>query len=154
MGERCTISGHIQEAWYFRGAEQDQRLLLASNRRVIESLPVTDEWPFLVRRMFRFSTSGNSFHHTGTSYRGRVIFFGGSFSKLYLDWDVWLEKFENLLRQLYWEHAVVVHVTELMGTFTHHWKATRGAIERLSEKPPVPIQEWRYTGGLRTFKDA
>ena len=152
MGERCTISGHIQDAWYFRGSDEDVRLLEEHNRRVIVGLPEVDVWPPLTRGMFSFSPN-ESFHrdHVVTTFRGQVIYFGGSFSKLYLDLAEWLEKFESLLRRLYWEHAVVVLVTELMGHFTYRWDATPEAAELFSAEPPVPVQEWRFEGGPRSF---
>ena len=152
MGERCTLSGHIQEAWYFRGTDEDTRLLEEHNRRVISELPEVDVFPPLTRGMFSFSPN-ESFHreHVTTTFRGQVIYFGGSFSKLYLDWAEWLEKFESLLKRLYWEHAVVVLVTELMGHFTCRWDATHEAHELFSANPPVPVQEWTFEG-QRSFK--
>jgi hypothetical protein len=86
-----------------------------------------------------------------TTFRGRVIHFGGSFSKLYLNWPEWLEKFESLLRRLYWEHAVVVLVTELIGHHTYRWDATLKATELFSAKPPVPVGDWEFSGGPRSF---
>jgi len=152
MGERCTISGHIQEPWYFSGSDKDLRLLLESNKRVIESLPREDKWPVLLRGMFSFSPSSPKYYkHVTTTFRGRVIYFGGSFSKLYVDWSEWLDKFESLLRRLFWEHAVLVHVTEIMGWYSHRWDATDKSRELFSARPPVPVQQWEFTGGPRSF---
>lgn len=61
----------------------------------------------------------------------------------------WLVKFENLLRQLYWEHAVVVLVTEWMGQHTYRWNAKIDAFE--AEKP-TPIAKWTFEGGPRDFR--
>ena len=155
MGERCTMSGHIQEAWYFRGSDEATRALEEHNRLVIMQLPETDLWPPLTRGMFSFSPNESFLRaHVTTTFRGRVIYFGGSFSKLYLDWAEWLEKFESLLRRLYWEHAAVVLVPELIKHFTYRWDATHEAAELFSAKPPVPVQEWTFSGGPRSFDGA
>ncbi|HVG19403.1 MAG TPA: hypothetical protein VNI02_10140, partial [Blastocatellia bacterium] len=55
MGERCTISGHIQEAWYFRGSDEEISALEEYNRGIIMQLPEVDEWPPLTRQIFSFS---------------------------------------------------------------------------------------------------
>jgi hypothetical protein len=118
-------------------------------------LPEADQWPPLSRGMFSFSPNETFLRgHVTTTFRGQVIYFGGSFSKLYLGWAEWLEKFESLLRGLYWEHAVVALVTELMGHFTYRWDATLKATELSSAKPPVPVREWEFSGGPRTFDGA
>jgi hypothetical protein len=110
MGHRTSLSGHIQEPWYLRDNDRQMRRLWESNRHVIHSLPDgNDGWPPLYRRMFSFSQAGSKF--VGpiiTSYRGSVIYFGGSFSSIFNEWEQWLDKFEGLLRRLYWEHAVVI----------------------------------------------
>ncbi|HET7288354.1 MAG TPA: hypothetical protein VFI71_12825, partial [Pyrinomonadaceae bacterium] len=107
MGHRNTLSGHIQEAWYVKGSDRATEQLWHHNRRVLESLPddAEEQWPYLGKRMFSTSPMFTG-PYTGTlvpTYRGPVIYFGGSFSSIYQDWPEWLAKFENLLRQLYWE---------------------------------------------------
>jgi hypothetical protein len=152
MGERCTLSGHIQEPWYFNGSDKELSELWENNKQVIEKLPEKDDFSFLVRGMFSFSpTPQDKYSYSETTYRGRVIYFGGSFSKLYADWSEWLSEFENLLRQLYWEHATVVLVTELYGNHTYHWQATPEAIEKFSLTPPHTVNAWIACGKPRSF---
>jgi hypothetical protein len=150
MGHRNTISGHIQEPWYVTASGRPLSRLWHYNRRVIRSLPAQDEWPFLTRRMFCASPmfgSGRKGLLTAT-YRGPVIYFGGSFSSIYSDWAQWLDKFEALLRRLYWEHAVVVLVTEWMGQHVYRWDAED---QDFSADKPHPIRTWKFEGGPRDF---
>ena len=163
MGQRDTISGHIQEAWYVPGTERQLRWLRESNSRVVRSLPRADPWPPLYRRMFSFSPeesgggNGNADldGYPTSTYRGRVIYFGGSFSSLYREWDQWLDKFEGLLRRLYWEHAVVVLETGGMGHYVYRWDASRdrdAIIDNFTFKSaPAPVRSWTFTGGPRSF---
>jgi hypothetical protein len=155
MGTRSTMSGHIQESWYVPYKDRELRWMWESNRRVIGSLPLTNEWPPLTRRMFSFSPlspSGAGGHVTPT-YRGRVAYFGGSFSSLFREWDEWLEKFEGLLRRLYWEHAVVVLATEGMSVYTYEWRAAVGPPGSNNAWPPTPVQSWEFAGGPRSFDE-
>ena len=98
MGHRNTLSGHIQEAWYVKGSDQAIARLWEHNRVVLNSLPDDDEeqWPYLGKCMF--ATSPMTPVSIGArTYRGPVIYFGGSFSSIYQEWSEWLFKFENLL---------------------------------------------------------
>jgi hypothetical protein len=147
MGHRSTLSGHIQEPYYIVGSDRAIARLWHHNRRVLRSLPLDDKWPFLSRRMMNASPMFGS----GTSglvcatYRGPVIHFGGSFSSLFEDWTEWLEKFESLLRRLYWEHAVVVLVTEWMGQHVCRWDADKTILSAADPMPP-PVKQWVFTG--------
>lgn len=152
MGHRTTLSGHIQEPWYLRESDRQKRRLWDSNRHVIKSLPENDTWPPLHRRMFSFSQPGNTRpDRILSSYRGSVIYFGGSFSSLFLEWEEWLEKFENLLKRLYWEHAAVILVTEWAGDFLCHWKADIPEGTFYQDSRPTPVQSWQFSGGPRKY---
>ena len=113
-------------------------------------MPAQGEWPFLTRRMFCASPMCGSGHEglANVTYRGPVIYFGGSFSSICAEWGQWLEKFEALLRRLYWEHAVVVLVTEWMGQHVYRWDAED---RDFSADEPRPIRAWKYEGGPRDF---
>lgn len=152
MGHRNTLSGHIQEAWYVKGSDRAISRLWHHNRRVLRSLPNDDDeqWPYLGRRMF----SATPMYFSGTAdrltsmYRGPVIYFGGSFSSICMEWSEWLLKFESLLRRLYWEHAVVVLATEWMGQHVYNWDAKTDLFDA---DRPTPITEWNFNGGPRNF---
>jgi hypothetical protein len=150
MGHRNTLSGHIQEPWYVPGSDRAIARLWHYNRRVIRSLPLNDEWPFLSRRMMATSPMWNIYPPgtINTTYRGLVIYFGGSFSSLFEYWPEWLDKFESLLRRLYWEHALVALETEWMGGHVCRWQAD---LNGFSAEKPTPITRWTFEG-LRDFR--
>jgi len=152
MGHRNTLSGHIQEVWYVQGSDRAIVELWEHNREVLNALPsdTEEKWPYLGKSMFSMSpmltqVSADALKPT---YRGPVIYFGGSFSSIIADWSEWLIKFEDLLRRLYWEHAVVVLVTEWMGQYVYRWDAKLDA-DRLQTS--TPIAEWKFEGGPRDF---
>lgn len=153
MGHRNTLSGHIQEIWYVEGSDQAIARLWEHNRLVLNSLPDDDEekWPYLGKRMFSTSPilSEVSSDALQPTYRGPVIYFGGSFSSILYDWSEWLIKFEDLLRRLYWEHAVVVLATEWMGQHIYRWDAK---LDSFHAEKPTPISEWTFEGGPRDFR--
>lgn len=143
MSERTTLSGHIQEPNYGRKYARQTRMLQAGNWRHIRCLPREDEYPLLTRGMFAHSPKATSWDpHLTPTYQGHVLYFGGSFSSLYLDWQEWRTKFESLLRRMYWHHAVVVVVSEAAGTHLYKWEATSTAIEQFWLDPPLPVTEW------------
>ena len=154
MGHRNTLSGHIQEIWYVEGSDQAIERLWAHNRLVLNSLPDDHEEkrPYLGKRMFSMSPMMNRVSPglLEPTYRGSVIYFGGSFSSLCGEWAEWLFKFEELLRRLYWEHAVVVLVTEWMGHHVCRWDANTDTFDA---ENPTPITEWTFEG-LRDFRSA
>src|ERR1700722_8738164 len=88
MGHRNTLGGHIQEPWYVVGADRSIARLWHHNRRIIRSLPLDDKWPFLTCRMMSTSPMWGSGQAglVNTTYRGPVIYFGGSFSSLHNYW--------------------------------------------------------------------
>src|SRR5215510_16587395 len=140
MGHRNTLSGHIQEIWYVKGSDVAIERLWQHNRQVLNSLPDDhdEKWPYLGKSMFSSSPMLTRVSPDGLkpTYRGPVIYFGGSFSSIWEDWAEWLFKFEELLRHLYWEHAVVVLVTEWLGQHFYRWDAKMVGFD--AEKP-TPI---------------
>ncbi len=153
MGHRNTLSGHIQEAWYVKGSDQAIVRLWEHNRLVLNSLPgdEEEEWPYLGKCMFSTSpiVTRVSADALKSTYRGPVIYFGGSFSSIYEEWSEWLFKFEDLLQHLYWEHAFVVLVTEWLGQHVYRWDAK---LDTFDAEKPTPITEWTFEGGPRDFR--
>jgi hypothetical protein len=147
MGERTTISGHIQEPWYTPGGDDALRAFRNANTRVLRRLPNVDRWPYLHRSMFvrsrELPLGGGS-----ASYRGTVIHFGGSFSSLHSDIEIWKTKFESVLRQMYWEHAALLVVTEVMGTHHYVWQPTSEAWDGMLAQNPTPISGWQVQTSL------
>jgi hypothetical protein len=140
MGERTSISGHIQEPWYTPGGDMEIRVFREANSLALRNLPTADSWPFLHRGMFVRSRQGRS--GASSSFRGTVIHFGGSFSGLHQDLPEWKLKFEALLRRMFWEHAALLVVTEYMGTHHYRWRPTREAQQAMFAPAFQPVNAW------------
>lgn len=117
------------------------------NRDIITALPLADGDPPLTRDLFSLS-SGNA------QFRSQIIRIGGSFDSLERYWKEWLEKFEDLLRGLYWFSAVIHLESEVFeGDYTYQWLVTEEALDRcLLSNPMKPVDEWEFSGGPREFE--
>ena len=116
------------------------------NIDVLNGLADEDTNPALIRSMF--ATPGQA-----ACFRSQIIHFGGSFEMLERHFHLWLEKFENLLRQLYW-YSVVLHLdSELLeGNYEYQWLVTERCLdERLLSPDPLPVDEWEFEGPPRVF---
>jgi hypothetical protein len=130
------VYGCIEGATYYADSSRYYRM----NAELIAALPETDEWPYLTRDLFAVPRDEHMF-------ATQVVTFGASYNLVEWVWDVWLAKFEGLLRQMYWD-AVHVHLrTELVGNHHYQWVPT--GVGDL----PGPVTVWEFTGGPRDFKD-
>ena len=55
---------------------------------------------------------------------------------------MWLDKFENVLRRLYWLSANVHLETEFEPPRMFEWLPTEAAMGGLYDDPPKPVTEW------------
>lgn len=137
LGHEVIIYGCIEGADW---RPEQYRWLQQRNAAVIAELPSVDEWPWLIREMFGVP----DLRIEGT-YRTQVIHFGASLKDEPPDrtcWDVWLGKFEALLRRLYWYSATVHLRTDFEPHRVYVWLPTTEAVERMVADPPECIQEW------------
>ena len=118
MGQQSIVYGKIVGSRFNYGGNtnlnNDPQLYSKLNRLVIDQLPATDEYPQLTREMFNLPSL--------SSYKNQILVFGASFKNLEGEWVDWVVKFENLLRKLYWDEAVVHLDMELYGERTFRWK--------------------------------
>ena len=61
-------------------------------------------------------------------------------------WDVWLGKFEAVLRTLYWWKATAHIETDFAPPRLIEWVPTEAAMGRLYDDPPQPVAEWVRSG--------
>jgi hypothetical protein len=113
------------------------------NREALGLVPEDDDWPWVVRGIFAVP----ALYPHGT-FRRQVIHFGLSVKDDPNNrgiWDVWLGKFETVLRLLYWWSAVVHLETDFEPPRVFKWVPTDAAMGRLHDEPPQPISEWVRT---------
>jgi hypothetical protein len=145
MTEQSIIYGYIQGAEWM---SSDPRKLHRLNRQIIENLPVKDTFPYLTRSMF--SIPGDDIEQ-GT-FRSQIIHFAASMREAESQWRVWLEKFESLLKKLYWFNAMVHLRAEVMGDYEYEWTVDAGQIVHMLKDPPQPPAKWYFEGGPRSFE--
>ena len=144
MTQQSIIYGYIQGAeWMSSDIHRLHRL----NRDAIAALPESDGFPHLSRGMFAIPPEAPQ---QGT-YRSQIIHFGASIKEVERDWRRWLEKFESLLRRLYWFNAMVYLRTEVLGDFDYEWTVDANQIVHFFQDHPQPPTKWLFDGGPRSF---
>ena len=135
MESESIVYGCIRD---WPGDSMERRMRRAANRRVLDSLPGGEAWPFLGREMFsRCEQSGAGLYQT------QIIHFGASYQAIEYEWSLWVEQFEALLRRLYWASAVVHLETEVNGS--HTFRCPSVASIPPGERPAGPL-EASYAG--------
>jgi hypothetical protein len=138
MGHEAIISGRIVGASWQVG--ERFRWTHDLNREALAALPENDDWPWVVRGIFALPAP----YPEGT-YRRQVIHFGLSMKDDPIDkgvWDVWIGKFESVLRRLYWLSALVRIETEFGPPQVFEWLPTDEAMGGLYDDPPRPVTSW------------
>lgn len=141
MDHETIVYGCIKSATGLKASDAFEQTLF--NKRSIYSLPLIDDAPGVTQDMF--STPRFSLH--GESGQTTVIHFGSSYPQIHQLWPRWLDKFEALLKKLYW-HSVSVHIdTELTGIHTFRWESIDS--HHAPGKGDFNIQrEWDYELGI------
>jgi hypothetical protein len=142
MGCQSLIIGYIQEPDFSDKGKGN--LVLNHNRAKILELGRLSDWPPLDSTFF--SVSGES-----VTWSNSVIYFAGTFREIEWDWEKWLEKFENLLRNLVWKRVWLRLETELYGDYHYEWKASDEIIASFKDEFPKRVTEWSFSGEPRNF---
>jgi len=146
MGHITIVYGNIiGETWRSHDYHRLQRL----NNDYLSSLPTTDTFPWIHRNMFNFPDPENI---EGT-YRDQVITFGASYKSVEYEWDEWLNKFEAILRKLYWSSATIHLETEVVGDHKYEWIFDINQPDNWITDNPQPTTMWTFSGGPRKFFD-
>jgi hypothetical protein len=151
MGVPTIFLGYIREAWPGASAGGDASFLArlvatsasikAHNETVLSNLPMEDSFPPLCRPMFAWP-------HADTpliSYKYRIIHVGACVKDADFVARDWLDKFEQVLRKLYWESAYVRIETVYTGTHEFTWRVTDHWTNDLCRGKVHPINEWAFT---------
>lgn len=145
MGHTSIVYGRINGAtWY----TEDYFRLHRLNEKAIQDLPEHDSHHLLNRSMF--STTNRQ-----GVYRSQIIHFGASYNGLEYGWETWIEKFEDLLRKMYWWDVKVHAEFELVGKHNYSYEIDLSARENTwFLENPKPILEWKFSSdGPRSFGD-
>ncbi len=140
MGHEVIIYGVIVGAPYKVGEAYTE--LQNRNERIIRSLKKDQDWPWVDSSIFALPGP----HPIGT-YRRQIIHFGLSMkddADDYLEWwNMWLAKFENILRQLFWT-SVRLHIERDFGPEKQEytWTLTEAAMTALLDEFPRPVADW------------
>jgi hypothetical protein len=147
MGHTSIVYGIILgERWKMEDSWRLHRL----NIDVINQLPESDDWPFLIRRMFPVLEAPTEVVRQGY-YRSQPIHFGATFKEIEWSWDEWLAKFEQLLTQLYWDETYLHLRTEVVGYYDYTYRALNTSDRLYKHEPPLPVDSWKFMGGPRKF---
>lgn len=118
MNQESVVYGCIKDILMSHNPDDAQEHR-ERNRLVMMSLPSIEEWPLLSREMFSMPVQVMDLEEAHTD----VMHFGISYKSVEYEWQSWLEKFEEVLKQMYWVSATVHLETEFNGTHTFTWDA-------------------------------
>jgi hypothetical protein len=146
MGHISIVYGNIiGEAW----KNEDSHKLHRLNKNAIAALPENDEnFPWITREMFLVPDPDSD-----NMYRDQVIVFGASYKSVEYEWDEWLDKFEAILKKLYWSTATIYLETELVGNHRYEWMFDLNQHDNWISDNPQPTMLWEFKGGPRKFFD-
>jgi len=130
---RCVASHDRLEDLHYRQA----------NRNAVLALGTTDDFPYLTLDMFNLP-SGQAMQGT---YMTPLIQFAASYRAVEYEWHRWLEKFEHLLKDMYWRSATVYLETELSGKHVFSWES-RGDFHSPGSQVAQVNCEWEHELGL------
>jgi hypothetical protein len=143
VGHEVIVHGSITGATYKSGSDDLYRFLQNRNGEVLATLvhPEADQWPWLNRSMFSLPGPWPQ----GT-YQQQVIHFGASIKDdaphENTFEELWLSKFEALLRKLYWFGACVIIESDFGPPKYIEWLPTTDAISRMVGGELQPISDW------------
>jgi hypothetical protein len=152
MGVALLFLGYIQEAWPGSagdGEEKQRKLEICAaiarrTDKVLADLPNEDEFPPLCKPMFGCLPP----RATSITYERRLIHFAASMKNVDFALRDWLDKFENLLRQLYWQEAYLRVEQGYIGMHEFRWKPKKDWIEALYSGRISAITSWEFVTSL------
>ena len=143
MGHISIVYGHIiGSSWKSEDYHRLQRL----NKQTIQTLPDDETFPWITKNMFLVPDPDND-----KLYRDQIIVLGASYKSVEHEWDQWLDKFEEILKKLYWISATVHLETELVGSFKYEWLFDLNQSDNFTTDSPAPTSKWTFSGGPRKF---
>lgn len=152
MSMQLLFVGYILEAQpgYAGGDEETQRkreidlVIKQRTDQVLGALPEEDGWLPICKPMFNCPPD----YWHGITYWQRLVHFGASMKNVDFLLRDWLDKFEALLRQLYWQEAYLRIEHGYLGTHEFRWKPKQDWLDALFSGRLLPITAWDFTTTL------
>jgi hypothetical protein len=146
MGHQIVIYGMIEGP----AAGDQMRALKEHNDAIIRGLPAEDQWPWLTRSMFALpgrwpqGTYREQIIHFGLSMKDDPPLSPNSAFKPDRGWPKedrksvygWIEKFEKLLREMFWFGANVHLITEFEADRVFYYPPTKAAFMPIASLAP------------------
>lgn len=115
------------------------------SRQYIKSLEADHEYPYLRSEMFSLGASGSPYF-----YRNPIISFGATYKEMEDELDLFLLKFENVLRNIEFESAKLQMETEFFGNYNFYWSSKQRNIVSFKEDDAlIETEEWFFGYGHR-----
>lgn len=108
---------------YISSSAADDKALSNFNKAVLQRLPQYGS--YICRDMFAMLP----FDNRALCKYSHIIHFAAEYDEMYVMPDDWLEEFESLLSQLYWNH---VNVIETYSGNRFVWRADECVLEKIS----------------------
>jgi hypothetical protein len=152
MSFESIVYGFITEAWTGKSDWiENNSVFVRHNNLILAGLTENDSWPPLAKNLFSLST--HEPHGPNGNFRGRIIGIAGKFKQIEDDWGEWLNKFENVLKQLYWEKAKIHLITGYTSPYEFNWELdTKQYEEHFLSREPTPPTTWKFEGPFRKFR--
>lgn len=158
MSVNSILLGYIEEAWpgAIVGTDEDVNrrtdllhTIARHNDGIIQGLPEDDEYPPVSRLMF-----GSPPPQTRMiTYTNRLLHLGAELKNFDYWMRNWLDKFEHLLRRMYWETAYVRVERGYLGTSEFKWEADLDWLCDMRLCKLRPVSAWEFTSS-RTDLDS
>jgi hypothetical protein len=138
MSNQTPLIGYICE--YYPHHQENRQSYRDANDHVLNCLPESDDFPPLCRSMI--STTGSD-STRGSSRGNRLIYLGGYFNHILDGLPQWLDKFESLLRRLYWTEAELqIYGGWMCASYTIEYRISQATADQFAKDPENPARDW------------
>lgn len=114
------------------------------SRQYIRNLGDDKEYPWIRAEMFSWGAGESPYY-----YENPVISFGASYKQVEDEWENFILKFENILRNIEFETAKIQLETEILGTYNFFWKSKTGPDTYQKNEKLIETAEWYFGYGHR-----
>ncbi len=114
------------------------------SRQYIRNLGDDNQYPCIRAEMFGLGATESPYY-----YDNPVISFGASYKEVEDQWETFLLKFENILRNIEFETAKIQLETEILGTYNFFWKSKTDTDQFEEKEKLIETDDWYFGYGHR-----